>query len=56
MELLVEDAYESNKPMLNHIFFYIPSESIKDFHSTFPDIGYVNIQKLQSSSRRAILL
>ena len=36
----LEDAYESNKPMLNRKFFYIPSESIKDFCSTFPDTEY----------------
>ena len=40
----VEDAYESNKLILNRKFFYIPSESIKDFHSTFPDTEYVYIQ------------
>ena len=40
----VEDVYESSKPMLNRKFFYIPSESIKDFRSTFPDTEYVYIQ------------
>lgn len=40
----VEDPYESNKPMLNCIFFYKPSESIKDFHPTFSGTEYVYIQ------------
>ena len=42
--LVVKDAYESNKPMLNRIFFYVPSENIKAFRSTFPDTEYVFIQ------------
>ena len=43
--LEVEGAYKSKKLMLNDIFFYIPSESIKDFRSTFPDTEYVYIQR-----------
>ena len=41
--LVVKDAYESNKPMLNRIFFYITSETIQALRSAFPDTEYVYI-------------
>ena len=38
--LVVRDAFESNKPMLNRLFFYVSSDDIEEFCSSFPENGY----------------
>ena len=38
--LVVTNAIDSNKPMLNRIFHYISSEEMEGYRSTFPSINY----------------
>ena len=38
--LVVKAAYESSKPMLNHVFFYVLLEEINEYCSTFPSHKY----------------
>ena len=38
--LVVRDAFESNKSMLNRLFFYVSSDDIEEFRSSFPENGY----------------
>ena len=41
--LVVKAAYESSKPMLNCVFFYVLLEKINEYCSTFPSHKYVYI-------------
>ena len=34
--LVVTNAYDSNKPMLNRLFFYVPLNEIEEYRSSFP--------------------
>ena len=38
--LVVKNALESPKPMLNRLFFYISSEEVEEYRSSFPDKGF----------------
>ena len=41
---IVRDAYHSNKPMLNRLFFFISSDDTNDFLSSFPENCYKAIK------------
>ena len=43
VNLAVKAAYETSKPMLNRVFFYVSLEEISEYSSTFPPHKYVYI-------------